>query len=64
MDDVDAVQLLHHVQDTDGEVHDERLRHHLVAQRLIDVHCILRVESQFQDTKEDKHKIDVDLMSR
>lgn len=59
MDDADAVQPLHHVQDTDGEVHDERLRHHLVAQRFIDVHGVLKAESQFQDTKEDKLNVAV-----
>lgn len=42
MDDVDAVQLLHHVQDTDGEVHDQRLRHHLIAQRFVDVDRVLK----------------------
>lgn len=49
VDDVDAVQLLHHVQDADGEVHDERLRHHFVAQGFEDVHRVLRAESQLQD---------------
>lgn len=42
VDDVDVVQPLHHVQDADGEVHDERLGHHLVAQRLVDVHGVLK----------------------
>lgn len=51
MDDVDAVQLLHRVQDTDGEVHDERLRHQLVTQGFIDVHGILGGECQ--DTKDE-----------
>lgn len=41
VDDVDVVQLLHHVQDADGEVHDERLRHQLVTQGFIDVHGVL-----------------------
>ncbi|TNN61558.1 hypothetical protein EYF80_028170 [Liparis tanakae] len=36
-----GVQLLHHVQDADGEVHDERLRHDLVAHGLVDVHRVL-----------------------
>lgn len=49
MDDVDTVQLLHHVQDTDGEVHDQRLRHHLIAQGFIDVHCVLKVQPQCQN---------------
>lgn len=44
VDDVDGVQLLHNVQDADGEVHDERLRHHLIAQSFIDVHCVLGAE--------------------
>lgn len=49
MDDVDTVQLLHHVQDTGGEVHDQRLGHHLITQGFIDVHCVLKAGSQFQD---------------
>lgn len=53
VDDVDAVQLLHRVQDTDGEVHDERLRHQLVTQGLIDVHGILGGESECQDTEDE-----------
>lgn len=52
VDDVDVVQLLHHVQDTDGEVHDQRLRHHLIAQGFIHVHRVLKEESQFEDMKE------------
>lgn len=46
VDDVAAVQLLHHVQNTDGEVHDQRLRHHFITQGFIDVHRILKEESQ------------------
>lgn len=42
VDDTDGVQLLHHVQDADGEVHDERLRHRLAAQGFIDVDGVLR----------------------
>lgn len=42
VDNTDGVQLLHHVQDADGEVHDERLRHQLVAQGFIDVDGVLR----------------------
>lgn len=42
VDDAGGVQLLRHVQDAGCEVHDERLRHHLVAQGFIDVHCVLR----------------------
>lgn len=47
VDDVDAMQLLHHMQNTGGEVHDQRLGHHLVAQVFVKVHCILgdRVKS-------------------
>lgn len=48
VDDADVVQLLHHVQNTDGEVYDEGLRHHLVTQGFINVHCVLKEESQFQ----------------
>lgn len=42
---VDAVQLLHHVQDTDSEVHHQRLGHHLVTLVPIQVHCILAREN-------------------
>lgn len=45
VDDVDGVQLLHHVQDADGEVHDEGLRHHLVAQSSVGVDGVLGAES-------------------
>lgn len=41
VDDAGGVQLLHHGQDAAAEVHDERLRHHLLAQAFVDVHCIL-----------------------
>lgn len=46
VDDADGVQLLHHAEDAGGEVHNERLRHHLLTQALVDVHCILGAESQ------------------
>lgn len=45
VDDVDGVQLLHHGQDADGQVHDKRLRHQLLTQGFVDVHCILGAES-------------------
>lgn len=45
VDDVDGVQLLYHGQDADGQVHDKRLRHQLLTQGFVDVHCILGAES-------------------
>ena len=50
MDDADVVQLLHHVQDADAEVHDEWLRHGLVTQGFIDVHCVLKVNRSLNKT--------------
>lgn len=45
VDDADGVQLLHRGQDADGQVHDKRLRHQLLTQGFVDVHCILGAES-------------------
>lgn len=46
VDDVDPVQQLHHVEDADGEVHDEGLRHHFVTEGSVHVHSVLQVEQQ------------------
>lgn len=50
VDDADGVQLLHHAQDAAGEVHDQRRRHHFLAQAFVDVHCVLGAESQREVT--------------
>lgn len=50
MDDVDGVQLLHHGQDAGSQVHNKRLRHQLLTQGFVDVHCILGAESKSQNT--------------
>lgn len=44
VDNMDAVQFLNHVQDAGGKIHDERLRHHFIAQAFVDVHRVLREE--------------------
>lgn len=42
MDDVGSVQMLHHLQDADGEVEHKRLRHNPGNLRPVGVHCILK----------------------
>lgn len=51
MDDVDGVQLFHHGQDAGSQVHNKRLRHQLLTQAFVDVHCILGAESKSQNTR-------------
>lgn len=42
--DVGLMQRLHHVQNTDGEVEDQRLWHHLLTATLVQVYCVLQVK--------------------
>lgn len=41
VNDVNAVQLFHHVQHADSEVNHQRLGHHLVNQVFVQVHSVL-----------------------
>lgn len=48
--DPGLVQLLHHVQDADGEVQHQRLRHHLLTAALVQVYSALE-----DDTRQHHH---------
>lgn len=55
VDDFAAVQLLHHVQDFDGEVDDEGLGHHLLWELLVNVDGILEARDTHRAGIKEQH---------